>query len=94
MLEEMKEEIDEADIPAEYGGQLQGEVYNATKEKEFWEHVQRLNSTAWRRDSSWMCHGLHWLLQHYQYLALLCPYINLWFAWLYDNLSRYTNNQV
>ena len=40
MLEEMKEEMDEADIPAEYGGQLQGEVYNARKESEFWEFVK------------------------------------------------------
>ena len=39
MLEEMKEEMDEADIPAEYGGQLQGEVYTARKEREFWEYV-------------------------------------------------------
>ena len=41
MLEEMKEEMDEADIPAEYGGQLQGEVYNARKEKEFWQYVEQ-----------------------------------------------------
>lgn len=43
MLEEMREEMNEADIPAEYGGQLQGEVYSAQKESEFWSHVQRLN---------------------------------------------------
>lgn len=39
MLEEMKEEMDEADIPAEYGGQLQGEVYTASREREFWDFV-------------------------------------------------------
>lgn len=43
MLEEMQEEMDVADIPAEYGGQLQGEVYTATKEKEFWDYVEGLN---------------------------------------------------
>ncbi len=44
MLEEMKEEMDEADIPAEYGGQLQGEVYTARKEKEFWGYVDQLSN--------------------------------------------------
>lgn len=44
MLEEMREEMDEADIPAEYGGQLQGEVYNAKKEKAFWDYVEQRNN--------------------------------------------------
>ena len=43
-MKEMLEEIDEADIPVEYGGKLEGGVYAAQTEKELWAFVARLNS--------------------------------------------------
>lgn len=48
MLQEMLEEMEVQDIPAEYGGQLEGEVYNSREEKEFWEYVDALNADSAR----------------------------------------------
>ncbi|KAK9813592.1 hypothetical protein WJX73_009044 [Symbiochloris irregularis] len=44
MLREMKEEMDEADIPIEYGGQCRGDLYDMPKEVELLERVKSLNS--------------------------------------------------
>ena len=44
MMKEMLEEINEADIPVEYGGKLEGGVYAAKTEKELWAFVAKLNS--------------------------------------------------
>lgn len=42
MLREMTEEMSEEDIPAEYGGKLEGDFYSSRKEKEFWKYVEGL----------------------------------------------------
>lgn len=46
MLQEMMEEMSEEDIPAEYGGKLEGDFYSSRKEKEFWKYVEGLQSSA------------------------------------------------
>ena len=46
MLKEMLEEMDEEDIPAEYGGKLDGDFYSSHQEKEFWSFVEQLGSSS------------------------------------------------
>ena len=42
MLREMKEEMNEEDIPAEYGGQCKENLYDMPKEVELLEYVKTL----------------------------------------------------
>lgn len=46
MLREMQEEMKEADIPTEYGGQSTGELYASPEEMQILHHVQQLASSS------------------------------------------------
>lgn len=42
MLKELLEEMEEEDIPANYGGKLEGDVYSSREEQKLWRYVNKL----------------------------------------------------
>jgi len=44
MFQEMSEEMLVEDIPVEYGGRFEGEVYSSREEKKFWSYVEGLKT--------------------------------------------------